>query len=110
MSEIVERLRIAANMPKGMVITDTAMREAAAEIERLEALVVELTKEWRDECERRDEIIATTTKLWKDAEAIVERQRAALDEAEACMSIVEPRSDKAEYVRILGVVRAALTP
>lgn len=33
---------------------------------------------------------------------------AALEEAEACMSIVEPRSNKAEYVRILGVIRAAL--
>lgn len=32
----------------------------------------------------------------------------ALRQAEACMSIVEPRSDKAEYLRILGVVRAAL--
>lgn len=32
----------------------------------------------------------------------------ALREAEACMSIVEPRSDKAEYLRILGVVRAAI--
>jgi Lar family restriction alleviation protein len=34
--------------------------------------------------------------------------RDALTQAEACMSIVEPRSDKAEYLRILGVVRAAL--
>ena len=33
----------------------------------------------------------------------------ALEQAEACMSIVEPRSDKAEYLRILDVVRAALT-
>jgi len=32
----------------------------------------------------------------------------ALRQAEACMSIVEPRSDKAEYLRILGVVRAAI--
>jgi hypothetical protein len=32
----------------------------------------------------------------------------ALTQAEAVMSIVEPRSDKAEYLRILGVVRAAL--
>jgi len=32
----------------------------------------------------------------------------ALIEAEACMSIVEPRSDKAEYLRILDVVRAAI--
>lgn len=32
----------------------------------------------------------------------------ALDQAEACMSIVEPRSDTKEYVRILGVIRAAL--
>ena len=32
----------------------------------------------------------------------------ALHQAEACMSIVEPRSDKAEYLRILGVVRAAI--
>jgi hypothetical protein len=38
----------------------------------------------------------------------VERMRDALAQAEACMSIVEPRSDKAEYLRILGVVRAAL--
>lgn len=36
------------------------------------------------------------------------RLKEALVEAEACMSIVEPRSDKAEYLRILGVVRAAL--
>ncbi len=34
--------------------------------------------------------------------------KAALTQAEACMSIVEPRSDKAEYLRILGVVRDAL--
>ena len=34
--------------------------------------------------------------------------REALVQAEACMSIVTPRSDKAEYLRILGVVRAAL--
>jgi hypothetical protein len=34
----------------------------------------------------------------------------ALIQAEACMSIVEPRSDKAEYLRILGVVREALDP
>ena len=32
----------------------------------------------------------------------------ALTEAEAYMSIVEPRSDKAEYGRTLGVVRAAI--
>ena len=41
-------------------------------------------------------------------EAECEKMRAALNQAEACMSIVEPRSDKAEYLRILGVVRAAL--
>lgn len=40
--------------------------------------------------------------------AEIARLRKALDEAEACMSIVEPRSDKAEYLRILGVVRDAL--
>lgn len=40
--------------------------------------------------------------------AEIERLREALDAAEACMSIVEPRSDKAEYLRTLGVVRAAL--
>lgn len=34
---------------------------------------------------------------------------AALTEAEACMSIVEPRSDKAEYLRILGAIRTALS-
>jgi hypothetical protein len=34
--------------------------------------------------------------------------RAALTQAEACMSIVEPPSDRAEYLRVLGVVRAAL--
>ena len=32
----------------------------------------------------------------------------ALDAAEACMSIVVPRSDKAEYLQILGTVRAAI--
>lgn len=32
----------------------------------------------------------------------------ALVQAEACMSIVQPRSNKAEYLRILGVARAAL--
>ena len=37
-----------------------------------------------------------------------DRLRGALDQAEAVLSIVEPRSDKAEYLRILGVVRAAL--
>ena len=34
--------------------------------------------------------------------------REALAQAEACMTIVEPRSDKAEYLRILGVMRAVL--
>lgn len=33
----------------------------------------------------------------------------ALEQAEACMSIVEPRSGKAEYLRILDVVRSALS-
>ncbi len=32
----------------------------------------------------------------------------ALVEAEACMSIVEPRSDTAEYLRVLGAVRNAI--
>ena len=40
--------------------------------------------------------------------ALLTEARDALTEAEACMSIVEPRSDKAEYLRILGVVRAVL--
>ncbi|WP_020187826.1 hypothetical protein [Methylopila sp. 73B] len=34
---------------------------------------------------------------------------AALHEAEAFMSIVEPRSDKAECLRILAVIRNAIT-
>ena len=42
------------------------------------------------------------------AEAPAARMREALEQAEACMAIVEPRSDKAEYVRILGVIRTAL--
>src|SRR6185312_14268106 len=37
-----------------------------------------------------------------------DRLKEALDQAEAVLSIVEPRSDKAEYLRVLGVVRAAL--
>lgn len=41
--------------------------------------------------------------------AEVEALRAALDAAEACLSIVEPRTDRAEYMRTLGVVRAALS-
>lgn len=40
--------------------------------------------------------------------AEVEALRAALDEAEACLSIVEPRSDRSEYMRTLGVIRTAL--
>ena len=40
--------------------------------------------------------------------ATLAKYRTALEEAEACMSIVEPRSDKAEYIRILGVVRDAI--
>lgn len=32
----------------------------------------------------------------------------ALEDAEAVMSIVEPRSDKSEYIRVLGVIRSAL--
>jgi hypothetical protein len=32
----------------------------------------------------------------------------ALDQAEAVLSIVEPRSNKAEYLRVLGVVRDVL--
>lgn len=52
---------------------------------------------YRDEKER-----ATT------AEAHAKKLAEALDEAEACMSIVEPRSDKAEYLRILGVIRTTL--
>lgn len=42
--------------------------------------------------------------------ARVEEMRDALEQTEACMSIVEPRSDAAEYRRILGVIRAALSP
>jgi hypothetical protein len=38
-----------------------------------------------------------------------ERLLEALVQAETCMTIVEPRSDKAEYLRILGVVRDALS-
>ena len=40
--------------------------------------------------------------------ARVARLEAALEEAGAVFSIVEPRSDKAEYLRVLGVVRTAL--
>lgn len=40
--------------------------------------------------------------------ALVRALVEALEQAEACMSIVEPRSDKAEYLRILGVIRAVL--
>lgn len=36
------------------------------------------------------------------------QQHDALKQAEAVMSIVQPRSDAAEYRRILGVVREAL--
>lgn len=43
------------------------------------------------------------------AAAVAAMMRDALVQAEACMSIVEPRSDKAEYLRILGVVRTALS-
>ncbi|WP_286964651.1 hypothetical protein [Methylobacterium sp.] len=43
-----------------------------------------------------------------EAEKGAEAMRDALDQAEACLSIVAPRSDKAEYLRTLGVVRAAL--
>jgi len=50
--------------------------------------------------EARDRLAA------KDAE--IARLTDALDQAEAVISIVEPRSDKAEYLRVLGVVRAAL--
>ena len=48
---------------------------------------------------------------WAEIDALrarVKELEAALTQAEACMAIVEPRSDKAEYLRILGVVRAAL--
>ena len=45
---------------------------------------------------------------WKSRSATIDALREALTQAEACMTIVEPRSDKAEYLRILGVVRAAL--
>lgn len=57
---------------------------AAAEIERLQS-----------------EVVAQ--------QAMIAEMREALDEVEACMSIVEPRSDKREYLRILDVVRAALS-
>ncbi|MET3481501.1 hypothetical protein [Methylobacterium sp. 1973] len=62
------------------------------------------------------EAVAWTKEQERPAERIAElkaenaRLRSALVEAEACMSIVAPRSDKAEYLRILGVVRAALAP
>lgn len=41
MSDLVKLLREAAEMPKSMVMTDTAMREAADEIERLAAELAE---------------------------------------------------------------------
>jgi hypothetical protein len=40
--------------------------------------------------------------------ARVAKLEAALDEAEAVLSIVMPRSNAVEYRRVLGVVRAAL--
>lgn len=46
---------------------------------------------------------------WQAANEI-DRLRAALVKAEAVMSIVEPRNDKAEYLAALDAVRAALTP
>lgn len=42
------------------------------------------------------------------AEARCAELVAALEQAEACMAIIQPRSDTAEYLRILGVVRATL--
>ena len=61
----------------------------------------EVSAEWWAEREEERKDLAA-------AEARSAALARALEEAEACMSIVEPRSDKAEYVRILGVVRDAL--
>ena len=45
---------------------------------------------------------------YEEAKRQVGMMLAAMEQAEAIMSIVEPRSDKAEYLRILGVVREAI--
>ena len=45
---------------------------------------------------------------YNDANKRLEAMQDGLQQAEACMSIVEPRSDKAEYLRILGVIRALI--
>jgi hypothetical protein len=52
--------------------------------------------------------LSTTEASLKSALARAERMEKALVEAEACMSIVAPRSNMAEYLRILWVVRSAL--
>lgn len=62
------------------------------------AFINEVANDWKDALAR----IASLTAQLKSA-------REALTQAESCMSIVQPRSDTAEYLRILGVVRAALT-
>ena len=49
------------------------------------------------ECEANSVLLAASPDLYD-----------ALDVAEAVMSIVEPRSDKAEYLRALAQARAAL--
>lgn len=82
---------------------------------------VEAIREERDEARAgedaaNDAVAACVGQLReRDAElsilrARVETQHDTLTQAEACMSIVMPRSDMAEYRRILGVIRAALSP
>lgn len=66
------------------------------------------TKLLRDELAEAKRALSDETRRAQDAVQKGLVMFDALTLAEAVMSIVEPRSDKAEYQRILGVVRAAM--
>ena len=63
--------------------------------------------------ERRDAAEARAEKMMSRAlaaEGEVKRKDFALREAEACMMMIEPRTDLAAYRRTRDIIRAALTP
>ena len=100
---LIERLDMARQFKAELGAAE--VRAAAAD-NALQAISIALggTDEWTDQ----ETMIAYVKVRAVALAAENERLRDAATQAEACMSIVEPRSDKAEYLRILGVLRTAL--
>lgn len=72
-----------------------------------EATIEEIVVDGQEQLKRFDHVVLSPEK-WRALIASWRERGEALNQAEAVFSIVEPRSDKAEYLRVLGVVRAAL--